>query len=763
MKTFWKNKPVLFKVILTLEIVFLVLLFAISVRKRKEYTINADEFLVVGDINSTQEQELMNYKRILGEGAYEVTVNYTADTSGSSDLDAEVSAGYVRFTGTDRALKGDDIEMMYAGYNTASTRLWVRTGAIGNEITISIGTYGVGTLTVESLSIRESLVYRVVRFLGFLLLFVLLDIVYLFFFVDSEPEISTEKKKIIVGITVSTVFASMFCFMNYLYDGHDIAYHLQRIIQLAYALRDGNIPQRIEFTALNGYGYASSLFYGESLLLLPAVLYNCFVPIQTCYLIYVFFINLGTAIISFWCFYKMSGKCNYSLIATFAYTCSAYRLINIWLRSAVGEYSAMMFFPLIVYGLWYIYTSDDDRRFTLRELLPLIIGLTGVVQTHILSCEMLAEFIVLFVLLHFRKTFKLKRFVGLLKSVVITLLLNLWFVIPFLQSMSMNTVVNSRGANYIQRTGAYLLQLFSLIHTGDGWLVYDSMVGSMPVSVGAMLTLAVALFVLCCIKKKDWQLLEENRFKEARLYAGLGLLAVVISSYYFPWDFIQGFSSGLAKLFGMVQFSWRFMGIGVCLLSFMLLRLLEIMGEKLSKSLFQTIVVVMLAVAALSEGYSMTQFADNVDTRITYTDNSLPEVWVAVGEYMLYGSNENLIMDTKVSADEDVIIAKYENNGNTRYVDCSISGAGEHKITFPMWAYDNYHAYAYDGTEIETEIGADKRLVVKVDGEFTGRITVEYREPVVWKFANWISFFTFAVLVVYFVYKSKKTARTQRM
>jgi hypothetical protein len=742
------------KIILIGEIVFIMVLLALSFGKRKEYVIDSNQFNIFDvDDSETEECEIMNYSMELPMGAYEISVCYTAEKYDDTEetTDKRQSAGKITFTGGHDDFNADDITNLLEDENVSSTRLWVRTFGKIDDFTIHVMDNRTGELSVNRIVIRESMRYRVVRVLKFILVFIIFDFVYLLIFDNSVLKINEKKIKVIIGLIGITFFSSLISFVNYLYMGHDMDFQLQRIVQLSYALSNGDIPQRISFSALNGYGYATPLFYGEVLLTVPAALYNWYVPLQTCYQIYVVLINLGTAVISYWCFNKMSASHKYSLITAFAYTCAAYRLSNIWLRCAVGEYSAMMFLPLIVYGFWYVYTRPADKKFTLTELLPLIVGFTGIIQTHILTCEMVVEFAVLFALIFFRKTFKKNRFVALLKSAVCVLILNLWFIIPFLQSMSMEVNVNCNDPWYIKDKGAYLIQLFSLIHTATGASIDGTAVGDMPFSIGAMLVFALVILVICCIKKSSWGLAEEKQFKEAKVFAGFGLLAVFMASYYFPWNFLQDLSDGLKRLFGVVQFPWRYLAIAVCILSFMLLRLLEILDGKISKSIMQTVVIVMLSATVLVESYSMTQFADTRGYMRAYTENNLSEMWVMSGEYMLHNSNWSLWLDKNVYVEGDVTINDYTDNGSIKKVNCVVNGDGSNRIILPMWAYDNYHAYTEDGNELTTGIYDDGRLFIEVDGKYDGIISVQYIEPVLWKVCNWISLLAVIALLAYVI------------
>jgi hypothetical protein len=364
---------------------------------------------------------------------------------------------------------------------------------------------------------------------------------------------------------------------------------------------------------------------------------------------------------------------------------------------------------------------------------------------------MVVEFAVLFVLIFFRKTFKKNRFAALIKSAVCTLVLNLWFVIPFIQSMSMDLKVNYSEPWYIKEKSAYLIQLFSLIHTATGGSMDGTAEGDMPFSIGATLVFALVILVICCIKKTDWELDEKTQFKEAKVFAGFGLLAVFMASYYFPWDFFQELSDGLKRLLGVVQFPWRYLAIAVCILSFMLLRLLEILDGKISKSIMQTVVIVMLSTTVLAESYSMTQLTDTWDSSRIYTQNNLQEKWIMGGEYLVYNSHADLWMDKSVDVNGDVTINEYTDNGSVKQVDCVVNEDGINSIILPMWAYDNYHAYTEDGNELTTGIYDDGRLFIELAGKYDGIISVQYIEPVLWRICNWVSLLAVITLLAYAV------------
>ena len=67
---------------------------------------------------------------------------------------------------------------------------------------------------------------------------------------------------------------SLPCLGGFAVYGTDLHYHMDRVANIAAGLRGGQFPVFIYPDFMNGYGYASPVFYGEALLYLPA---GCFI------------------------------------------------------------------------------------------------------------------------------------------------------------------------------------------------------------------------------------------------------------------------------------------------------------------------------------------------------------------------------------------------------------------------------------------------------------------------------------------------------
>ena len=128
-----------------------------------------------------------------------------------------------------------------------------------------------------------------------------------------------------------------------------------------------------------------------------------------------------------------------------------------------------------------------------------VIGYSGIINTHILTCEMAGAFTILLCLVMIKKIFNKKTFVVLVKIVIYTVILNLGFLLPFLHYMKLGGFIVTNGSRFtsgIQQYGAFLGQLFEPFTTYDGLSVNTEMgiADEMPSTTGlGLVVCAVAI------------------------------------------------------------------------------------------------------------------------------------------------------------------------------------------------------------------------------------------------------------------------------
>ncbi len=75
-------------------------------------------------------------------------------------------------------------------------------------------------------------------------------------------------------------------------------------------------------------------------------------------------------------------------------------MVNVNIRAAAGEYTAMTFLPLIVAGMYMIYTSEKPSY---KEWRFLTFGMAGVIMSHVVTGEIIVINLLLLCLILIKK------------------------------------------------------------------------------------------------------------------------------------------------------------------------------------------------------------------------------------------------------------------------------------------------------------------------------------------------------------------------
>ncbi len=78
-------------------------------------------------------------------------------------------------------------------------------------------------------------------------------------------------------------------------------------------------------------------------------------------------------------------------------------MVNVNIRAAAGEYTAMTFLPLIVAGMYMIYTSEKPSY---KEWRFLTFGMAGVIMSHVVTGEIIVINLLLLCLILIKKNLK---------------------------------------------------------------------------------------------------------------------------------------------------------------------------------------------------------------------------------------------------------------------------------------------------------------------------------------------------------------------
>ena len=578
-------------------------------------------------------------------------------------------------------------------------------------------------------------------------------IVWYFSFLLNEA-VAFEKRCIVLGVTVITIIASIPCMAEFVYGGHDIEFHLDRIAAIGEELKNLQFPVRMQTTMMDGYGYATSLFYGNLFIYLPALMYAVGLPLHLCYNTYIIVGNLATAMVAYIVFKQMFSSYKIGIVGSAMYTLAVYRLINIFVRTAVGEYTAMVFFPLIILGIWNFMKAEE--KVTIKEYFPLVIGATGIFESHILSCEMIVEFVALFVILNFKKFFTKEKVFALCKTVLWIVGLNIYFIVPFFMSYGMDLQVKNSEPGLLYEHGIYLSQMFNLF---CDYSRNDSVSGThqeMSLSVGmAFVVGLIAIFVIT-MNRQHWNLKKNTSFVMGSKCAIFSVIALFVASDYFPWKKTYLLGKSLNKVLSQVQFPWRYLGIATMMLLCTFLCVLKICEEKSWNKAYIALISTCLAMTIISASYFTMGCVENGNMININRISKIGTEQISGKEYLIVGTDPDLVKegDLPYSEDANVTLTNYSVVRGVKSIECNNANSSEALVTMPIFNYDNY--VAYDKTtkqKFKIENGKNNTIAVQIPANYNGVVAVKYQEPVLWRICEVISLIT---LICFGVFLKRK-------
>lgn len=699
-------------------------------------------------------EPLVSQGRPLRSGAYTVTVYYQADSTSANIRAAQVSFQELRF---DNLVYGDLVTLTGA-WSTLTGRLWVPLGADAQQVAAQITPLGECDFQIESIVLQEQPVYRVVRLLGLALLFAFADGIGAALFAAGTVDLRgfVRRHGAVLALGLVCVWACFPLWEQGLFwsVGEDHKFHWIRIVSLAQGLADGQFPVRLYTDMLNGYGYATPLYYCDLFLYLPALLYNCMVPLQLCYKIYVALATAATAGFCYGALRRMTVARGTAVAGTALYLLANYRLVNIYFRGAVGEYTAMVWLPLVILGMYGIYTTEKPAW---RAWLPLAAGVAGLVQCHVLSLEMTLIFLVLFALLCAPKTFRKARLLAIFKAAGVSVGLSAWFAVPMLDSMLTQRVqVNENiGLWNFQAQASSLGEMLALFPNME--------TTSSRGSLGAALALGALLAVVVLLGRGAWQHKEKTLQGVLHYSVLLGGVAVVLAWDKFPWDALLShlYQTQAHRLATAVQFPWRYLTIASVCLAVATAAALELL-RRYKRALYAPALSVLLSAAVVVSGMMYHTVYQLRDLDPCYTLSENDRNVVGVGEYLL-SREVDLNYPRPQPQDEALLVKWYDKTQGAAHITLENTGDSEASVALPIFHYNHYRAVDAQGAPWPLTTDENGLIVLTVPGGYSGSFTVTYQEPPLWRAAELVSLATLGGLLVFWLREKRKKRPLQQL
>lgn len=570
------------------------------------------------------------------------------------------------------------------------------------------------------------------------------------------------QKKGIYILYILLIFVTLIPIMNdFLIRGHDIYFHLMRIEGLAKGLKCGQFPVKIQPVWYGDFGYAVSAFYGDLFVYVAAGLRLLGFSLQNAYKGYLICCNIGTVLISGYCFTGIFKNKYIGLFGSSLYSLSVYRLVNLYTRGAMGEYTGMMLLPLLMYACVLLLDKERNAIKLKKGAVLLGAGMAGILQCHILTAEIASIMLALIMLIFIRRVLHKEVIIAGIKAIGIAVGLSAWFIVPFLDYMlngkfNINTVDNSELL--IQRQGVFLSQVFALFDNAIGQSLDLNSGTDGDFAQGAGLGLSASLLIFAVIflheiiKKRS-----EFKFEQWKMpltAAFIGFAAIFMSTLYFPWDGICSLGSLFRYIVVKIQFPWRLTGIATLALSLLWCSMVSHTYLKVGKKRAIVISIAVLAIMLLAAAHFMTDLSERGE-RIEVRSTNDMDSYVGSGEeYLPVGTVPEELKNEDLNNGEGIddgiingiVISEYKKAGTNVRLHCENSSDADKILEIPLLYYDGYKAIATDikGDRCELNIyeGNNGVVSIVIPGQSVYSIKIGFYEKWYWRIAEIVSLIT---------------------
>lgn len=567
----------------------------------------------------------------------------------------------------------------------------------------------------------------------------------------TEKEKAEAKKK--TAVTVFLTAVALFSFLPYLHGslpwGDDLCYHLIRIEGIKDGIRDGQFPVTIYPEGLKGYGYLNCM-YPYLFLYIPAVIRLFGVSIAASYKTLILLFAFFTAFITYASVKSMYPSTKAALTAALLYTCCPYRYTNLYARGAVGEALAMTFLPLMIAGLYHVLAG---RR---KKWPMLALGMTGLMQTHILSVTFGGMICVIAGILFLSRIWREKRFIEIGKAALMTVFFNLWFLAPFLYYYSKGGLWTS-VLNY-STYSEWSVKLSGIAGTnlaGD----YRSLSLGIPVFVCG----GIAVFWFLTRERaavtagaeegeKQMRRLEnsQDRMRFLKVLTVLGFVCLfLLSGEFGAWEFMK--LPVFEKLFSTIQFPWRLFGLTSVF--FIIAGSIALFDCAYLKRYARSVAVILCALCLFSAArYREDDFAYADYTALHTQGHESRIVGVPKGdativypfEWRREGLTDALLIPdaVRISDAGAVTVTDYERKGTTTTISYTASSESA-VIALPIQFYDGYRARDEQGSAVLIEPDDHQLVSFTTAGDGAGHtVTVSFHQKPLFIMATVISIFS---------------------
>lgn len=470
----------------------------------------------------------------------------------------------------------------------------------------------------------------------------------------------------IIGLVICMVILYPFFSENLIYSHDDFAFHRNRLESYFDSVHHGNFFPKVFPNMANGYGYAADLFYPSILILPYVVLRTVGLSFIQSYYGYMFIIAVSTYVVSYFSIRTIFKDNSIAFLFSVFYTTSTYRLLDQFLRGALGETLAFIFLPLVFLGLVQVFFEDKNKWITLAVSIALLI------HSHMITSLIVTISIGLFFIHQFfSKKITTKIFMNFIKAIGLSFLLCLYIFLPIIEQNSKivfiyikNRTIWPTGLNY---------SFNELISNSFG--NYSGNWENLKPGLGIVLILFIIIGLVYFSRSS----------KEMKFFYLLGILFAIIATNIFPWILFK------RSYLAFIQFPWRILSIATFFLSLSLSFFIRDLNLKTLKWQIPVVVTIISLSFTLN---TLNNFEANQIPNITNKSYSTfaPQAIGGGREYLPIDTDFDAIYENKeneITQPYGVMVREIKKDFNSFYYTTNVE-PDLATITLPKIAYVGY-------------------------------------------------------------------------
>ena len=334
------------------------------------------------------------------------------------------------------------------------------------------------------------------------------------------------------------------------FESHDGLFHLYRLQALDRAVRAGVLYPRWFPEFAFGYGHPVLNFYGPLSYYwgLPFTLLGAG-PILTLKL--VFATGLIASALGMYAFARLHLERGAALVAAVVYAYLPYHLVDLYVRGALAEFLAFVWFPLILWAFHRLVTSPQPRRLVRAALASLL--LAALVVTHSLSALIFVPVLVVYLIILLNDHPSRGALGGIALALAFAVAIAAFYWLPVLAESGYVGLGEGASRGYQD----HLVGISGLFSPGTAYPypVNSGTVPTFPLGLGQLAILAAAPLVIFGLRWRRWV---DLFFLAVALFSAFMLTLASLPLW-------RLFESGLAFL----QYPWRFQALTVLATAFL--------------------------------------------------------------------------------------------------------------------------------------------------------------------------------------------------